>query len=214
MSFLPNEVSPIQPDLFARHALLRRSGLQEPPRHATDGNASTLILLTVAQALKLPASLVAVTEYGTQRFFVRWRTEPVVDWDMAIHSQCAILDDHPDLGHYAAWRRQAADQRPGTPPASCHARRRLDPATAIREGCCGLRTGQSPLPNPSDRPQQLCLAGGDAETIGQHEQAGNGGSICGQAASIDCSPEYLDTAACVRASVGDFTQAVRWSARR
>lgn len=189
------------------HALLRRSGLQEPPRYATDGNASTLILLTVAQALKLPASLVAVTEYGTQRFFVRWRTEPVVDWDMAIHSQCDTLDDHPDLGHYAAY-----DGKPLTSDQVLHQLLVMRGGDWIRqsqfEKAAADYERATPLfpthPTALNNYAWLVATRKLSDSTNRLETAVQ---YADRLLSIDRSPEYLDTAACVRASVGDFTQA-------
>lgn len=189
------------------HALLRRSGPQEPPRYATDGNASALILLTVAQALKLPASLVAVTEKGAQRFFVRWQTEPAVDWDMAMHSQCDTLDDHPDLGPYAAY-----DGKPLTRDQTLYQlllmrggdwirQSQFDKAIADYERAIPLFPTH---PVALNNYAWLVATGKSLDGTSRLETAAQ---YADRLLSIDRSPEYLDTAACVRALAGDFKQA-------
>lgn len=79
-------------------ALVPRSAAGEPPRHVVDCDASSFILLSVADAMKLKANLVEITLYsGAGHNFVRWQIDQdtTLDWDTNGRSQCLMRANNP-----------------------------------------------------------------------------------------------------------------------
>jgi len=187
-------------------ALARRSGNAEPPRYVFDCDTGSMILMTVAENLSLPASLVEITlRSGSGHNYVRWEFggESTVDWDMNGRQQCLTPRDvrpyqgrsmtrdealgYAYLLRAALWKQSSKiakeidDLREAT-------RRRPDHPAAYNNLAWLIATRD--LPNPGSL-QAEALRGAE------------------KAVAIERHPNYLDTLACVHAAGGRFEEAAR-----
>ena len=81
-------------------ALAFRNAPGEEPRHVFDCDTGSMILLTVAQSLSLPASLVEITlPSGNGHNYVRWDVggNSTVDWDTNGRAQCTTPSNMPSF---------------------------------------------------------------------------------------------------------------------
>ena len=77
-------------------SLVSRHETGERPRHVFDCDTASLIYMTVADALSMPASLVEIPlSSGDQHNYVRWQIAPKteVNWDPNGRSQCVTPDN-------------------------------------------------------------------------------------------------------------------------
>jgi hypothetical protein len=190
-------------------ALIYRNKANEAHRHVVDCDTSSLILLTVAESLGLPGSLVEMTlSSGAGHNFVRWTAldGEVLDWDTNGRQQCTgPTKNLPYQGHAmtrdevmgyvirlrtALWKNRSEFQRAASDYRKSMA---LWPGHPLSFNNFAWMVATRQFPER-------------AALMGEAVKAAD------RAIVLDRRPDYLDTAGCVYAAAGDFAGAASFEA--
>ena len=188
-------------------ALASRQEPGKPPRHITDSDTSSLILLTVAENLGLPATLVEIgTLGGSGLNFIRWQIDDSnhVNWDPTLRSQCTAPKDSPSFEGTPMTRQQITSYLVAL---RGDVRRRIsEPLDAIRD----YREAIALFPEHPRTYDILVWTVATRDFRNRDAFKGEALAASEKLLSIAQSPSYLDTVACLHAYLGDFAKAVAY----
>lgn len=187
-------------------ALTSRSQPNETPRHTTDCDTSSLILMAVAEKVGLPASLVEVTlDGGAGHNFVRWPRPDgkTVEWDMNGRGLCEIAPGSPSYQGQSMTDGQLRSYLIGLRGQVRAGDGDLAGALADSREAIAMFP-EHPVPYNTF---VWLVATKDFSGRDRHRDEALG--LARRMVELTRSPGYLDTAACMFAHAGDFATAAQ-----
>jgi hypothetical protein len=185
-------------------ALYFRNADGEPPRHIFDCDTGSMIVMTVADAYSLSASLVEITlPSGSQHNYVRWTSGngTTVDWDTNGRGQCASPSGMPSFQGIAQTRQQTM--------AYAYRLRGLfwNSQKMYRQAIADFRQSGLLHPEHPAAPNELAWIVATKELPDRASYKEEAIAAANRAVSIQRIPNYVDTLACVYAYAGNFERA-------
>ena len=188
-------------------ALVPRSEPAEMPRHTVDCDTGSLILLTIAETLRLPASLVEITlQGGSGHNFVRWQIDPMsfVDWDTNGRAQCIAPANSPSYQGKAMTHDQVISYLTSIRAQLWNGKGEQSKSLADYRVAISLFP-EHPMGYNNFAWVVATKQFAERDTA-KHEALGYADTLI----KIDRVPNFLDTAACMYALAGDFSKAVTY----
>ncbi|MDI7863906.1 hypothetical protein MRS76_18290 [Rhizobiaceae bacterium n13] len=185
--------------------LVPRSEAEEKPRYVTDCDTSSLVLLTVAEALGARASLVEINlPTGEGHNFVRWQVGGgrVLDWDMNARAECSAPTDSPGFQGMAMTSEQTMSYL-----LSLRAEKHLQSGDILK-ALADNREAIRKFPGHPRAYNNFCWTVATAEFDERAAMLAEAIGYSKKLLSIHRVPATIDTAACLAAYAGDFTAAV------
>jgi hypothetical protein len=185
-------------------ALEPRNAAGEEPRHIIDCDASSFILLTVADSLSLPASLVEITlPGGSGHNYVRWQVSPdtAVDWDTNGRAQCTTPTNIPSFQGKSMSRDQTLSYALTLRVPLWKSKGLFDRAVGDYREAIRL------FPEHPYAYNNFAWLVATKDFQGRAGYKNEAVAAASKAVAINRTPDYLDTLACAYAFTGDFAQA-------
>ena len=175
------------------------------PHYIFDCDTSSLILLTVAEVLSLPASMVDITlPGGDGHNYVRWQVdaETAIDWDTNGRAQCTTPPDLPSYeGKNLSREQTIALVRMLRIPL-------WEQQGSFVRAIDGHREAMRSFPEYPSIYNDFAWLVATKDFPERANYKDEALAAAKKAVSLNRIPEYLDTLACVYALAGDFEQAV------
>jgi tetratricopeptide (TPR) repeat protein len=188
-------------------ALVPRSAPAEEPRHTVDCDTSSLILLTIAETLGLPASLVEITlQGGAGHNFVRWQVDQMsfIDWDTNGRAQCFAPANSPSYQGKAMTHDQVISYLTSIRAALWSQKGELVKSLADYRAAIAL------FPEHPTAYNNFAWAVATKEFAERDKVKNEALGYADMAIKIERVPNFLDTVACMYAFTGDFAKAVTY----
>jgi tetratricopeptide (TPR) repeat protein len=187
-------------------ALVLRNSVGESPRHIFDCDTGSMILLTVADALKMPASLVELTlRSGNQHNYVRWHIDrqTYVDWDMDAQAQCITP------GHLHGYQGKALSRKQTISYVLTLRAELWENQKMFVRAIEDYRKAIAEFPARPGGYNGLAWLVASNEFPNRHVYTQEALAAARKAVALRQSPDYWDTLACINAYSRNFTGAVR-----
>lgn len=187
-------------------ALVERNAPGEKARHIFDCDTGSFILLTVAESLSAPASLVEITlPSGSGHNYVRWQVDQntIVDWDTNGRARCTTPDDIPSFQGKGMSREQTIAYVLTLRAAAWQRAKQYSRAVDDYRGAMQRNPGH---PGALNNLAWMVATKEFPERSNLKEEALAAANL---AVSIQRTPNHLDTLACIYAFTGDFAEAAR-----
>ena len=185
-------------------ALAARNKPGQPERYLIDCDTSSMIYLTVANSLKLHASLVEITlQSGAGHNNVRWQLpDGYLDWDTNGRGQCVTPSGLASHEGRAMSERQVLGYAFGI--RGDQQLKRANPGAAIAD----FRQSISMYPESPKSANNFAWMYATKLFPGREEPKGEAMENTEKAVRIERNANNVDTYACVLAAVGRFSDAV------
>ena len=187
-------------------ALLERNTAQKSPRHIFDCDTGSMILLTIAEKLSLPAFMVEMQlSKESWHNYVRWQIDDkiAIDWDTNGRDQCVTPPDMPQLQGRSMSREQTISYVLRLRASLWSSRGEISKAFDDYREAIRLFPGH-PVANNG-----WAWLVATKNLPGRETYKAEALKAANQAVSIRRIPDYLDTLACVHAFLGNFELAAQ-----
>ena len=188
-------------------ALVERNKSGEPARHIFDCDTGALILLTVADTLSVPASLVEITlTSGSGHNYVRWapRDGPAIEWDTNGRTVCTTPKNLPKPEGQSMTRDQTMAYLLTMRAQDWQRASKFD--RAVQD----FRSAVQLFPERAGAHNNFAWMIATKEFPGRDHMKEEALRAAEQAVGISRTSNYLDTLACAHAFAGDFVKAAKY----